>query len=1103
MNVHRDRSTWLAVWLLIAGVAPAVAADSPPPVPARFTPLEPVASPKIIAHAENYPGGNFDVERIVDGQTATEYSSNGKGLDTFITFDFGQPVALAALEHLDRRDPATVSESKLVFANTDDMAQPLGEATLRHANTRGGRTMSAWPAPITARYVRWQVTGLGPQAYGTVGGAELKFYAALPAESTLQRGRIEVRGQPAVLRQQGQPVRIAQVKIVHPYAEPADAVLTVTGLPPQPVRLAFGEQTVDVPLPASEDSLPLTAAVELGGRVLLSARLELPPVRPWTIHLLSHSHVDIGYTNVQTEIEKLHWRFTDEALDLIDRTAGYPPEAQFRWNSEVLWAIDSYLGQATPQRREQFVRAVKSGRLHLDGLYGNELTGLCRPEELFRLLGCARRLSRDLGVPIDSAMISDVPGWTWGLVPALAHSGIQYFSLGTNHIHRIGNTLTAWGDKPFYWVSPSGQEKVLCWVAGKGYSWFHLNGRFEKVPPQAFFDYLVQLEADGCPYDMLPLRYSIDGDNGPPDARLPDLVRSWNEKYVWPKMALATTGETFREFERRWGHTLPEVRGDFTPYWEDGAGSSARETAQTRNAAELLTQAETLWSLRDRPAYPAADFERAWRNVLLYNEHTWGAHCSISQPDSDFTKAQWQIKQRFALDALDQARDLLGRAAAAADADRLPAAVDVWNTHSWPRTDLVALAGAGFQQAALAVFDTQGQEVPAQRLSDGTWVFLARDVPPLGAKRFLVRAAASRAAGNCRAEGLTLTNGRLRVAVDPRTGAIASLTLAGLPGDLVAAEGELGLNDYRYVAGRQPASAAPAAPPTIRVLDAGPLVASLAVEGAAPGCRKLTRELRVIDGLDRVDVVNVLDREQVRTPEGVHLGFAVNVPDGVVRMDVPWAVIRPEADQLPGACRNYFSVGRWLDVSNAGAGLTCVTLDCPLAELGQIRMDVSSPFDPQAWVSRLEPTSTFYWYLMNNYWETNYKADQEGVTAFRFALVPHGPFDQLAAMRAGLEQSQPLLAVPAAADSPVPPPILAVEPAEVLVTSLKPSDDGRAWIVRLWNASQEPAQVRLTWPGADPRGIVLSSPFEEERGELPEQLALPPFGIVTLRTAAP
>jgi len=67
---------------------------------------------------------------------------------------------------------------------------------------------------------------------------------------------------------------------------------------------------------------------------------------------------------------------------------------------------------------------------------------------------------------------------------------------------------------------------------------------------------------------------------------------------------------------------------------------------------------------------------------------------------------------------------------------------------------------------------------------------------------------------------------------------------------------------------------------------------------------------------------------------------------------------------------------------------------------------------------------------------------------------------------------------------------------------LKPSDDGRAWIVRLWNVGQEPAQVRLTWPGADPRGIRLSSPFEDERGELPEQLALPPLGIVTLRTAA-
>ena len=53
--------------------------------------------------------------------------------------------------------------------------------------------------------------------------------------------------------------------------------------------------------------------------------------------------------------------------------------------------------------------------------------------------------------------------------------------------------------------------------------------------------------------------------------------------------------------------------------------------------------------------YPAERDQPVWRNCLLYDEHTWGAYCSINQPDSDFTKAQWKIKAQFAVDAAKRA----------------------------------------------------------------------------------------------------------------------------------------------------------------------------------------------------------------------------------------------------------------------------------------------------------------------------------------------------------------------------------------------------------------------------------------------------------------
>ena len=97
-------------------------------------------------------------------------------------------------------------------------------------------------------------------------------------------------------------------------------------------------------------------------------------------------------------------------------------------------------------------------------------------------------------VTADSAMITDIPSYTWSVVPALAQSGVRYFSSGPNYMpnltdggDRIGGALKAWGDKPFYWISPSGKEKILFWMAGRGYSWFHgLNmGELSLAEPPA------------------------------------------------------------------------------------------------------------------------------------------------------------------------------------------------------------------------------------------------------------------------------------------------------------------------------------------------------------------------------------------------------------------------------------------------------------------------------------------------------------------------------------------------------------------------------------------------------------------------------------------
>ncbi len=1090
--------TLLLLWSIGWCACGTGAAQDPQP---PFTPLTALPAPTILRHAAEYRSPAFVVQHIVDQRLDSEYASDGQGTNTFIDFDFGRPVAIAAFRHVDRQDVATVDTAQLVFADRPDFQEVLATETIDHANAPGATTTAVFDKPHAARYVRWQVTRLNAQGHACAGGRDIRFFTAGPPESDLRRDTVSIQAIQALLRGAAQPMRPVRVVLDHVYAEPADVVIQVDDLEPINATVRFGSQTFALDVPAADEPRELRVQVLRAGQVLLQHEGRLDPVRPWELHFLPHSHVDIGYTHVQTEVEQKQWEYLREALAIARRTADYPPEARFKWNSEGLWAVDSFLKQASREEQQAFVQAVRDGVMHLDGLYGNELTALCRPEELMRLVDCARRISRQYDLVIDAAMISDVPGYTWGIVPALVQSGIKYLSIGPNHVHRIGGTLEQWGDRPFYWVSPSGDERLLCWMAGKAYSWFHgsrVGTLTRDSAPDPFFAYLDELQLADYPYDMVQIRYSIGGDNGPPDQQLSEFVKAWNQRYERPRMVISTTSALMRAFEARYADRIPQVRGDFTPYWEDGAGSSAKETGLARTASERLVQAEALWALLAPDDYPADDFYAAWRSVILYNEHTWGAHCSINEPDNPFTLSQWKIKQQFALDADQQSRELLQRALATRpQPEDTIRAVDVWNTTSWPRTDLVVVE-ADRPLAGYVVKDADGQPVPAERTARGGLSFVAREVPALGAKRFFIDPGGPRKLGTASAEGNVVSNDRVRVEVDPHTGRIASLRWVEVDHDFAGGPERRGLNEYQYVAGRTAQDPQTSQPERTRLFSHGSS-AQLGVVSRAPGCQELFSVVSVTDGLDRVDICNWVFKSKVLEKESVHFGFPFHVPGGTMRLDIPWAVIQPDVDQLPGACKNYFTVGRWADVSNSQLGITWCTLDAPLLEVGGIHVDVPDPFSSSAWLQQLEPTQTLYSYVMNNYWETNYRASQEGLVRFRYALRPHKPYDQAAAARFGIECSQPLIAAPAHPDAPVPGYRLSVAGPGVLVSSLKPSEDGGALMVRLFNPGLQPAEATIQWGEPVPARITRSSPREEAGPAITGPVSLPALGIVTLR----
>ncbi len=909
-----------------------------------------------------------------------------------------------------------------------------------------------------------------------------------------------------------QPVRV-EVERLGP---PVEAEVGLPGATTLKALVEPGGNTFELFVPAMAARQDVSLSVRLGRNAPLVIPLTLKPVIRREFYLLPHSHNDIGYSDIQVKVEKDQWRYLEEGIALARKTDGYPEGARFKWNVEILWPIETYLAQADETKRGEFVEAVKKGWVGLEAPLANELTGLMAGEEFFHLTDLSRKLVKDYGLPpLTTGMISDIPGSTWSLVPGLALGGVKYFSSGPNYVpflpdggDRIGFTSKGWGDKPFYWVSASGDTKILFWMAGRGYSWFHgLNqGNLGQSGEEPILEYARELEENGYPYSLVQVRYTVGGDNGPPDPKLSEMVKAWNEKYESPRLVISTSQQLFQELEKRHGASIPSFGGDMTPYWEDGAMSSARETVLNQNAKDRLLQAEALWAMLDPAGFPADAAYQGWRQALMYDEHTWGAWNSISAPDAPEVKTQWDYKSAFALEADRISRDLLDKALrrwpanpSAAD-ERTGLAVAVYNTSSWPRTDLVIIPAA-LSRAGDRVTDDAGRPVASQRLSTGELAVLAQDVPALAAKRFIIRPgqAFAPAAGAAGAAGNRLTSDKFKVTVDRASGAISSLVWKDRDVELVDGRRDLGLNDYSYVPGYDPKQAVRNSQPRISIKEHGPLVASLLIESPAPGCRSLAREVRVVQGLDRLVLTNSLDKSKVRTKESAHFAFPFKVPDGTIRVDVGWGVVRPGADQLAGACVDYLSVQNWADVSGRDYGLTLAVPDAPLIEPGMITDESRNAFGTRSWRRMWHGGTTLFSYILNNYWHTNYRSDQEGPLTFRYALAPHGLFDAAQAKRFGTEVGQPLIVTPWPAAEAATGSLIEVSPASVLATSVKPSQDGRAVMVRLYGASGRPEKAQVKVPGRGEARVFLSDLLEGKARPVNGPIDIPAFGIVTIR----
>ncbi|MFN8581733.1 MAG: hypothetical protein U0163_12245 [Gemmatimonadaceae bacterium] len=210
---------------------------------------------------------------------------------------------------------------------------------------------------------------------------------------------------------------------------------------------------------------------------------------------------------------------------------------------EGLWPVESYLDSAPASERDRFLSAARAGRISLNGFYANLLTGLLRPEAMARALAFADTLRTRDHVPITTATSSDIPGFAWGVVPALGTAASATSPADRNDSRRCRGAVIAL-DTPWSGSATArsgGSEsrattRSSCGLpaaATPGFTGF-IAGRLTPAEADRMLEYMQALKAAKYPYELVQVRYTIGGDNGIPDARLPDVVREWNARFESP-----------------------------------------------------------------------------------------------------------------------------------------------------------------------------------------------------------------------------------------------------------------------------------------------------------------------------------------------------------------------------------------------------------------------------------------------------------------------------------------------------------------------------------------------------------------------------------------
>lgn len=241
----------------------------------------------------------------------------------------------------------------------------------------------------------------------------------------------------------------------------------------------------------------------------------------------------------------------------------------------------------------------------------------------------------------------------------------------------------------------------------------------------------------------------------------------------------------------------------------------------------------------------------------------------------------------------------------------------------------------------------------------------------------------------------------------------------------------------------------------------GPIWKSLLVTAGLDGCATnngLRAEIRLFNTEKRIELRFALRKLPIPSPESVYVALPFQAPNSKMLCEAQGGCVTPGDDQIPGSSSDWQTLQSFITIRNADGQIVTGSDQAPLVQLGDFNLGKWQP------VTRVEKPHVYSW-VMNNYWFTNFRTEQEGEFRFSYYLTSTTDTSRTFATRFGWGSRVPLATrvLPpvktAATREPQKLSTLAVTPSNLVVIETRPSRNGDGIFLHLRELEGRPVNI--------------------------------------------